>query len=472
MIRFSAALVVVAIGVLIAGVATSSLSLVYVAIGISAVALLVLAVGVALKRDELFRDDVRPAPAVDSVTAGQPAGGDQQDAGSEASSRVPVSTAGGAFGSAFSRGDSPRENNLWGVQGPGDDAPARPGRSFPDSTFPDKGAQPAASPRDWASGRPDTGRPDSSTPEAAPQGTPARPSAWPAPDAGFPAAPAAKEVAPPAGRSGTRRPAAPPTRADPVVPWAASMPTRVDIAKGKSSDPGPSWLEDVDDKSAASAAAPLAGRVAPVAAGAPQDADAPAAAKDTPDAAEDSQADARGGVAADDEPAATWGDAPRSWDDSSWKADAPDAGGDSGEDVPAAVATASETDVRDVDASSAGDDATHSGPEHGGTTMDDSQAVGTVVAGADDDADEGQAGPDEAVLDEAVLDEAGPDEAGPDEAQVPAGAQAVAVVPGVPRYHEPNCILIRFMPGDDIQRMTVSEAEEAGCTPCRACQPE
>ena len=36
MIRFSAALVVVAIGVLIAGVATSSLLLVYVAIGISA----------------------------------------------------------------------------------------------------------------------------------------------------------------------------------------------------------------------------------------------------------------------------------------------------------------------------------------------------------------------------------------------------------------------------------------------------
>ena len=45
MIRFSAALVVVAIGVLIAGVATSSLLLVYVAIGISAVALLVLGRG-------------------------------------------------------------------------------------------------------------------------------------------------------------------------------------------------------------------------------------------------------------------------------------------------------------------------------------------------------------------------------------------------------------------------------------------
>ncbi len=54
MIRFSAGLVVVAIGVLIGGVATSKLSLVYVAIAVSAVALVALAIGVALKRDELF----------------------------------------------------------------------------------------------------------------------------------------------------------------------------------------------------------------------------------------------------------------------------------------------------------------------------------------------------------------------------------------------------------------------------------
>ena len=81
-IRFSAALVVVAIGVLIAGVATSSLLLVYVAIGMSAVALLVLAAGVALKRDELFRDDGRPASAVDGVTAGQQAVARHQPASS------------------------------------------------------------------------------------------------------------------------------------------------------------------------------------------------------------------------------------------------------------------------------------------------------------------------------------------------------------------------------------------------------
>jgi hypothetical protein len=49
-IRFSAGLVVVAIGVLIGGVTTSKLPLVYVAIAVSAVALVVLAIGVALKR--------------------------------------------------------------------------------------------------------------------------------------------------------------------------------------------------------------------------------------------------------------------------------------------------------------------------------------------------------------------------------------------------------------------------------------
>ena len=54
MIRFSAALVAVAIGVLIGGIATSKLLLVYIAIVVSAVALVALAIGVVLKREELF----------------------------------------------------------------------------------------------------------------------------------------------------------------------------------------------------------------------------------------------------------------------------------------------------------------------------------------------------------------------------------------------------------------------------------
>ena len=48
----------------------------------------------------------------------------------------------------------------------------------------------------------------------------------------------------------------------------------------------------------------------------------------------------------------------------------------------------------------------------------------------------------------------------------------VTVVPGVPRYHEPDCILIRFMPEGDVQSKSIPEAKAAKCTPCAACQPE
>jgi hypothetical protein len=48
----------------------------------------------------------------------------------------------------------------------------------------------------------------------------------------------------------------------------------------------------------------------------------------------------------------------------------------------------------------------------------------------------------------------------------------VTVIPGVPRYHDADCILIRFMADDDMQKMTLRQATEAGCTPCRACQPD
>ena len=47
----------------------------------------------------------------------------------------------------------------------------------------------------------------------------------------------------------------------------------------------------------------------------------------------------------------------------------------------------------------------------------------------------------------------------------------VTVVPGVPRYHTDNCILIRFMDDDDMQQMSLKAATDAGCTPCGACQP-
>ena len=48
----------------------------------------------------------------------------------------------------------------------------------------------------------------------------------------------------------------------------------------------------------------------------------------------------------------------------------------------------------------------------------------------------------------------------------------VTVVPGVPRYHNATCILIRFMGEGDLDKMTIAVAGDAGCTPCRACLPD
>jgi hypothetical protein len=46
------------------------------------------------------------------------------------------------------------------------------------------------------------------------------------------------------------------------------------------------------------------------------------------------------------------------------------------------------------------------------------------------------------------------------------------VVPGIARYHTADCILIRFLGNDDLETMTLQEAEKTGCVPCRACRPE
>ena len=48
----------------------------------------------------------------------------------------------------------------------------------------------------------------------------------------------------------------------------------------------------------------------------------------------------------------------------------------------------------------------------------------------------------------------------------------VTVVPGVPRYHNVRCILIRFMGDSDLDKMTLAAARDIGCTPCRACLPD
>jgi hypothetical protein len=62
--------------------------------------------------------------------------------------------------------------------------------------------------------------------------------------------------------------------------------------------------------------------------------------------------------------------------------------------------------------------------------------------------------------------------AGQAEPAGPDPSTEVTVVPGVPRYHNASCILIRFMGDSDLDKMTRAAAREAGCTPCRACLPD
>src|ERR1700744_1594156 len=105
-IRFSAALVAVAIGVLIGGIATSKLVLVYIAIVVSAAALISLAIGVVLKRDELFGDAQGLVPAgAGGGAVSAPRGTDSRDRGENRDRAARPSPAGGA---AFS-GAAPSE---------------------------------------------------------------------------------------------------------------------------------------------------------------------------------------------------------------------------------------------------------------------------------------------------------------------------------------------------------------------------
>jgi len=81
--------------------------------------------------------------------------------------------------------------------------------------------------------------------------------------------------------------------------------------------------------------------------------------------------------------------------------------------------------------------------------------------------------------------EPAPAAAGPEPDAAPAAADAapvgpdpqipqtvVTVVPGVPRYHNASCMLIRFMGESDLETMTLAAAIQTGLTPCRACLPD
>jgi hypothetical protein len=346
-IRFSALLVAVAVGLLVAGVVTSKLTVVYVAIGVSGVALLALAVGALVKRKELFGPSApaepqraRPEPAAVHVSPGQPA---------------PQAVPWGATVPTAS---------AWSAAA-AQPAPSRAGYLPAEQPLPPQPRRPAAF----------TPRPPAGPPSPAPGVPVPGPSAWEWP----PDAPATQEMprigAAPAPASAT--PAAPPVPPAPATPPPPAAP--------------PEWPP------------PAAAFVPKVASPPPEDQPAPA---------EDQHE-------AEDQPQ-----------------DGPPA--EQTQQLPVAASTA-------TDAPPASSEEHEPSPE----AAEAPEAADTTEAAEAPEAADTTEAPDTADL-----------------------QREVTVVPGVPRYHTPQCLLIRFMGEDDLEKMTLGAARQAGCTPCRACLPD
>jgi hypothetical protein len=330
-IRFSAALVVVAVGVLIGGVATGTLLLVYVAIVLSALALIALAVGVALKRDELFGGTERPGEDVMGAAAGQSAPTVQRGGYPAPPSHV--------------RGT--------GAPAPGPAVPPAPGMPIPGSA---------------ALGAP----------------VPAPP------------APASAGVSE--------------TRTD-LTAFRADEPEKA------GEKPGPDVAETRLDLSPVLADEPGAPIIRPTAAAEETRLDLPAARPE--EAAPPGETAGPQKAAPDEIPPAP--DEP------------PPAADETRLDLPAQPPAP----------------ASPSAPAEGGTPPAAAGTPGQPTAPKPAGSDGSASG-----------------------AKAAAGDTQVAIIPGVPRYHAPNCILIRFMEEEELEKMTLDEAKAAGCTPCTACQAE
>jgi hypothetical protein len=458
-IRFSAGLVVVAIGVLIGGVATSKLSLVYVAIAVSAVALVALAIGVALKRDELFGGGPEPAPAGAGAGSGMPVGqsvgaGDVRGNGGhvrEDLEQIRPSVPGpatAAFAAAAAAAASApvaaptvaAPTVMAPPVGPPTEGPAADSSPFGKpplanrrTAFGQASAHEGDSAADWQTRTPQppwssgdqvrpTWTPKEQTPKAAPPTVPqsgpasVSPRPWGNPgQSPAPTTPAAGTVAPswfdrlnqsvaePVAPTGTDPAKAGPEKAEQQKAGdSESITTSASAADVTDTDDDDwptrySWLEDDETDEAAEV-------------GKPAETGDVTEAADVADKVPDEATAAEPGVAEPDSP----------------DAESPDA------DAEDHVATADDVET-------AADPAAE--------TDEPGETLAVDAAHEDGNADE----PSAARRSDSKL---------------------VTVIPGVPRYHDPDCILIRFMGEDDIARKSIPEAKAANCTPCAACQPE
>jgi hypothetical protein len=458
-IRFSAGLVVVAIGVLIGGVATSKLSLVYVAIAVSAVALIVLAIGVALKRNELFGGGPEHAPASAGSDSGIPVGlsvGTGDVRGSDGPVREdqqkirPKGPATAAFEAAAAAASKSAAAAAPTVAAPSVTTPPLGQRQHAfsqastrvDETVADWDTRPPQTP--WSSG--DQGRPSWTPSEQAPT------------------RPAAKE--PPSGSA--------PAPAAPARGWGSSA----------DQPATPSWFDRLNEPVAtAKASAEPATAESSTAESSKADPATTVPPKPEPPKAEAFKAFAAKKPTADDDssapPAAAAAATDVDADDDDWPtryswleddetdeaaleaASKPDAAEAAGVADAAETVAAHTLSPDTVPAKMVTDTAKTAEPAPAAADSPDASTPGA-------DSDHPVTADDAIVSADSAVEPAEPAPGAPQAA----GAKLVTVIPGVPRYHDPDCILIRFMDEADVARKSIPEAQAANCTPCAACQPE
>jgi hypothetical protein len=117
------------------------------------------------------------------------------------------------------------------------------------------------------------------------------------------------------------------------------------------------------------------------------------------------------------------------------------------------AATSHETDLDTADTGTAADGA-HEDFGHG---PDDH---------ADDQRDDHQGRDDHQAGDDDTIDQVGHAE--------PTGVPMVRILSGTKRYHRPDCALIEDIAddADDLETLPAAEAKDRGCTPCLVCQPD
>ena len=472
MIRFSAALVAVAIAVLIGGIAASELSLVYIAIVVSAVALVALATGVVLKREELFGEAQGLAPAgagaspVQSVRAGE--GYDQHQSATPVTPpplQGVVVGPGAAFGrtaqAASAQSAAPWETQTARGSWPPVKVDARPAWTAPAAQSERSGS--------GADSRAASVR-QATAPSSRTQG------GWGAPDASeSPAATAAATAGVAAPWSWA---APPPSAFSPATPEAPTAPETLPAPTGPGSgSTPPSWFDRRNESASANVAAPAP---APASGDSWSWSSTDTAAPAGTDKADDIGADDTGAptVTAAPADATTAVDEDDDWPTRySWLDDEPDENGAGSDDKPDENIEA----VGSADHSSLDDHASPS-PASAATLADEPATVADEVAaaGTPDTETEAAAEPEAVAEPEPEPEAAAEAEAESGESEPPAatpadpapGAGLVSVIRGVPRYHDAECVLIRFMPEGDIQKLSIPQAKELGCTPCAACQPE